>query len=223
MSLTEPPAGWSALAAETVERMALPSAPPLDFAARAGELLRLVASWAPRVNLTSAESAEALADLYLADALVLAAHAASARSWLDVGSGGGAPGLALALALPRTSGEDHGEFTLVEPRQKRVAFLRTAVGALGLEETVTVRRARLEELPPRTWHAAVARATFAPEEWLDRASRLGARDVWVLLSTTAPPVHEAFTLEAEVAYCWPHRNAARRALRYRRREPDRRA
>ena len=57
----------------------------------------------------------------------------------DVGSGAGLPGLVLAIARPDVS------FVLIEPMERRVAWLTGQVAALGLTNT-TVVRARAEEL-----------------------------------------------------------------------------
>ncbi|TFB49848.1 16S rRNA (guanine(527)-N(7))-methyltransferase RsmG [Cryobacterium tagatosivorans] len=57
----------------------------------------------------------------------------------DVGSGAGLPGLVLAIARPDVS------FVLIEPMERRVAWLNDQVGALGLENT-TVLRARAEDV-----------------------------------------------------------------------------
>ncbi|MFK3982582.1 16S rRNA (guanine(527)-N(7))-methyltransferase RsmG [Micromonospora sp. NPDC050397] len=62
------------------------------------------------------------------------------RSVVDVGSGAGLPGIVLAIARPDLS------VTLVEPLARRTAFLTEAVSALGLESSVTVLRARAEEV-----------------------------------------------------------------------------
>ena len=51
---------------------------------------------------------------------------------LDVGTGAGFPGLVLASVLPEAC------FTLVEPRQKRVSFLRHVIRTLGLTNTEVV-------------------------------------------------------------------------------------
>jgi 16S rRNA (guanine527-N7)-methyltransferase len=57
----------------------------------------------------------------------------------DVGSGAGLPGLVLAIARPDVS------FVLIEPMERRVAWLDEQVGALGLDN-VSVVRARAEEV-----------------------------------------------------------------------------
>lgn len=57
----------------------------------------------------------------------------------DVGSGAGLPGLVLAIARPDVS------FVLIEPMERRVAWLNDQVSALGLQN-VEVQRARAEEV-----------------------------------------------------------------------------
>ncbi|HWO08372.1 MAG TPA: RsmG family class I SAM-dependent methyltransferase, partial [Polyangiaceae bacterium] len=126
-----------ALAAGGLQLGALWPAPEQRRASleRLGRLLDRVVTWNARMDLTAARDERELVDLFLADALVLAAEGArgggSAQPWVDVGSGAGAPGLALALLWPVPA------LTLVEPRQKRVAFLRSAAGSFG--ETAGVR------------------------------------------------------------------------------------
>ena len=90
-----------------------------DASARIAAWFDLIATWNAKVDLTAARSADELADLMLADALVVARHEPRERAVVDVGSGAGGPGLALYLARPDL------RVTLVEPLQKRVAFLRS--------------------------------------------------------------------------------------------------
>jgi 16S rRNA (guanine527-N7)-methyltransferase len=66
----------------------------------------------------------------------------------DLGSGGGVPGLVLALALPTT------QWLLVDAMTKRTAFLADAVAELGLADRARVLTARAEELVPE--HRGVA-------------------------------------------------------------------
>jgi len=87
----------------------------------------------------------------VADAFPLAARV------IDVGSGAGLPGLALAIARPDL------EIVLVEPMLRRVTWLEETVAVLGLS-TVTVRRARAEDLQGRLqaeWVTARAVARLA--------------------------------------------------------------
>jgi 16S rRNA (guanine527-N7)-methyltransferase len=63
--------------------------------------------------------------------------------FLDLGSGGGVPGLVLALLLPER------EAVLLDAMARRCQFLEWAVATLGLEERVTVECGRAEELARR--------------------------------------------------------------------------
>src|SRR5919201_2399960 len=69
------------------------------------------------------------------DSLVLVPHLGEARRLVDVGSGGGLPGLALKIARPEL------EVTLVESDQAKAAFLVQAAARLGLDVEVMARRA----------------------------------------------------------------------------------
>jgi 16S rRNA (guanine527-N7)-methyltransferase len=176
-------------------------------------LLALVTEWSRRIDLTAARDPSELVDLYVADAAVLATAEPRSPSpsanlrWVDVGTGGGAPGLALALFRPDL------DLTLVEPRAKRIAFLRTALGALELPD-VRVERARSEALPEAGWQVACSRATLPPPEWLKEGARLATRAVWVLLARAEAPAVVGWRVDRELEYRWPLGGAERRALRY---------
>jgi len=72
------------------------------------------------------------------DGLVLLEYLGSAKRIVDVGSGGGVPGLALKIARPEL------HVTLIESSQRKAAFLVAAAAQLGLEG-VEVIRLRAEE------------------------------------------------------------------------------
>lgn len=185
----------------------LTTTPQLDLGA-AVRFLDLVAQWNEKHDLTAARSSEELVDLYFADALVLQDLAGSG-TWLDIGTGGGAPGLSLALLNPVDS------ITLVEPRAKRVAFLRSVVGALDLGRRVTVRNGRSSDIGDGAAEIAVSRATFSPEEWLAEGARLATQQVWVLLAKGTEPVHSSWKVSASASYVWPLTGVERHAVQYR--------
>jgi 16S rRNA (guanine527-N7)-methyltransferase len=222
-----PTSPWPALVASTFDALAAASpelAPALatiaarsDSLARFGRLLDRVIQWNKRLDLTAAKDERQLVDLYLPDALVLAAAAqdltdasATARPlWLDIGSGGGAPGLALQILEPAL------ELWLVEPRAKRVAFLRSAAGSLELP-ALRVDGQRAEALPDACCDIALSRATFAPEEWLAHGARLARRGVWVLLARGAEPALPGWQPSRRIDYRWPFSEHERRAVLYER-------
>ena len=90
--------------------------------------------------------------------------------WLDVGSGGGFPGLILAACLDL-------EFVFVEPRAKRASALELGLAKIGRGD-VSVRRGRIDAgvwkgiegatLEPG-FDVASARAVFTPLQWIDEA------------------------------------------------------
>jgi len=180
---------------------------------RLGQLLDRVVTWNARMDLTAARDEQELVDLFLADALVLAAAGAQsdpqgAASWVDVGSGAGAPGLALALLRPGPP------MTLVEPRQKRVAFLRSVAGSFVETAGVRVLEGRSERVPAREHEIAISRATFSPDEWLAEGARLARREVWVLLARADAPELAGWQATRQIDYVWPFTGVAHRAIAF---------
>jgi 16S rRNA (guanine527-N7)-methyltransferase len=168
--------------------------------------------WNTRMDLTAARSREELVDLMLVDALILGARIPRDVRLVDVGTGAGAPGLALAVLRPDL------HVTLVEPLGKRASFLSTEAGVLGRRD-VTIERARGEAMIARApWDVAVSRATLSPDEWLELGIRLVGTDgcVWVLLGKGDVPVHAGWRVAEELAYRWPLTGALRRGLGFRR-------
>lgn len=166
-----------------------------------------VARWNERVDLTAARSGDELVDLLVADATVVAPHVGSPL--VDVGTGAGAPGLGIAVLRPDV------HVTLVEPLAKRVALLRTVVGALRLSNVVVVRK-RAEELDRGArFDTAISRATLAPPEWLAVGRQLAPDGaVFVLLAQGDPPEAEGERIDGDWSYSLPLTGAPRRTLRY---------
>ncbi len=117
----------------------------------------LLAKWNAVYNLTAVRTRAAMITQHLADSLsimpALRERLAGVPSphVVDVGSGGGLPGIPLAIAWPSA------RFTLVEPVGKKVAFLRQCVQELRLDN-VDVVQAHLERMPARRADAIVCRA-----------------------------------------------------------------
>ena len=214
--LAPPSGGFAPLVSKLLQSL---GATPSDATkARLTQWLDLMVTWNAKIDLTAARSAEELVDLMLADAVVLARYESPGAKIVDVGSGAGGPGLALAILRPDLRA------TLVEPLAKRVSFLRTVIGHLGAPpgETGAVRvvRGKVEEQSDldAAFESAVARATFAPDAWMPIAERLVASGgaVWVLLARESPPEREGWAIEIDERYQWPLTGVERRALRYRR-------
>lgn len=100
-------------------------------------------------------------DRHLINSGALAQFLPAKGTVLDVGSGGGFPGIVIAAQLP------HLQVTLLEPMERRITWLNEVVAELGLSN-VEVLRGRAEELHgKRTFDAVTARAV-APMDKLSR-------------------------------------------------------
>jgi len=95
--------------------------------------LDLLAAWSTRVNLTGARTPARRVTLLVGD-VIPAAELARPGRLPDVGSGTGSPGLVLALLRPELAA------TLLEPRQRRWAFLREAARAAGRPDVEVLRQ-----------------------------------------------------------------------------------
>jgi 16S rRNA (guanine527-N7)-methyltransferase len=103
----------------------------------------LLARWNRKINLTALDEPDAAIDRLLLEPVIAARHLpASAKSLMDVGSGGGSPAIPLKLTAPRLG------LTMVEVKARKSAFLREAIRHLELVN-VTVETSRYEELLAR--------------------------------------------------------------------------
>lgn len=123
------------------------------------ELADLVIHWNRRINLVSrAEAAELWRRHVLDSAQLVPLAPAGARTWLDIGSGAGFPGLVCAIAA-RSEGRPTA-FTLVESDTRKAAFLREAARRLDLDATVLDARIEDAHLPPQDVISARALASL---------------------------------------------------------------
>ena len=116
--------------------------------------LALLAKWNRTYNLTALRDEAAMVAVHLLDSLVLLPHLGAIRSLADVGSGGGLPGIPLALARPEVA------VSLIESSQKKASFLKQAKIELALTK-VTIECARAEEVAPATPFEAVISRAFS--------------------------------------------------------------
>ncbi len=144
----------------------------LDPAARAAidGHVRMLLAWTTAINLTAIREPAEVALLHVVDSLAAVPwlRTSGARRAVDLGSGGGFPGIPLAIACPDLF------VTLLEPIAKKSRFLAAATTAVGLGDRVAVVAARAEALAAdrsqrATWPVLTARAVAPLAELVELA------------------------------------------------------
>lgn len=114
-----------------------------------------VRRWNSTVNLVSRASLDVLWARHMEDSAQVYAHCPiAAEHWVDLGSGGGFPGLVVAILAAEH--QPNLRVTLVESDQRKAVFLRQTSQKLGL--SVILHAARIESLPPLEADVVSARA-----------------------------------------------------------------
>jgi 16S rRNA (guanine527-N7)-methyltransferase len=129
---------WEHLIDEGARRLGVHLCPDAlrRFGVHAGELLK----WNRKINLTAITDPVEIAVKHVVDSLAPAGMIPPNARLLDLGSGGGFPGVPLSIALPGLS------VTLLDASRKKVSFLKHIIRRLRLENAEAVQM-RAEELP----------------------------------------------------------------------------
>lgn len=170
----------------------------LPLAAGAGEqlalLVRELERWNKRINLTAIRNLDDMVPGHVLDSLAAAPYLAGATV-LDVGTGGGFPGLPLAIVAP----ERH--FTLLDSNGKKIRFVQHMIGELGLKNVKTV-QARVESYtPPMRFDTVIARAFAALPRIVALAGHLVA-ETGVLLALKGKQADAEIRDLGELADVW---------------------
>jgi 16S rRNA (guanine527-N7)-methyltransferase len=115
-----------ALAADKAAALALTPV-SRETEARLDRYVGLLRQWQVKTNLVAPSTLPLIWTRHVADSLQLVALAPDARIWVDLGSGGGFPGIVLACVAADRGGHVH----LVERNAKKAAFLREALRVTG--------------------------------------------------------------------------------------------
>ncbi len=116
--------------------------------------LSLLLKWNNAFNLTAITKPEEALDLHLLDSVAVTPAIQDYRSLLDVGTGGGLPGIPLAILNPDK------EFTLLDTNSKKTRFLKQVVYELGLDN-VTVINQRVQDFENQSGYACILSRAFA--------------------------------------------------------------
>lgn len=132
-------------------------------------LTALLEKWNPAINLVAKSTLSDVWTRHIVDSAQLY-HLAPSKvdHWADLGSGGGFPGLVIAILSEQL--DPLRRLTLVESDQRKATFLRQAVRELCLTQT-TVLSERIEVIPPLSVSVLSARALSALPQLCDYAQR----------------------------------------------------
>ena len=128
----------------------------------------LLKKWNPRINLVSPTTLATADTRHFKDSAQL--HnliPKDAKALLDLGSGGGFPGLVLAILSHETHPDS--AMTLVESDHRKATFLRTVIRETGLSTAVEAQRA--ESLQPQNANLLTARAMAPLDKLIGYAQR----------------------------------------------------
>jgi len=124
--------------------------------------LELLERWNGKLNLVGPGTPEEWLARHTLDSLIPSEMIRNGATVADVGSGAGFPGVPLALLRPDC------QFSLIERRTKRRAFLQNVIAATGAGNAVV----RAEVIPDQRFDVILGRAVLPPHQWLELAAPL---------------------------------------------------
>lgn len=148
--------------------------------------------WNTRINLSARSTESELWERHIMDSAQLIGIAPASSRWLDVGSGGGFPGLVLAFLLRDRPGS---HIDLVESNRKKTGFLQAMIGEFHLPARVNAVRIEDVKIDPEAVEVVTARA-LAP---LDRLFALTAR--WLAPGGATALFHKGREYRQELSDC----------------------
>ena len=159
---------------EDEARSSIASVSGSDTVEMIGRFLNFVAQENVRQNLISASTLPQIWARHAYDSFQLLKHAAGRPGlWIDIGSGGGFPGMIVGIARSEPT-------LLVEPRRRRAEFLEQAISALGIGDRMMVAQKKMEQVKQP---AAIlsARAVAGIEALFEMAHHCAGADTrWLL-------------------------------------------
>ncbi|SNS10423.1 16S rRNA (guanine(527)-N(7))-methyltransferase RsmG [Antarctobacter heliothermus] len=130
--------------------------------------LALLEKWNPRINLVARSTIKDAVQRHFIDSAQLSAlDKAQSGPWVDLGSGGGFPGLVVAIL--KTELAPDRRVTLIESDTRKATFLRTVIRQTDL--TTRVLSERIEKASPQNAVTVSARALAPLTKLLDFAAR----------------------------------------------------
>ena len=156
---------------------------PVFAQQKAIAFLQCLKKWNQTYNLTAIRDIDAMITHHLLDSLSVAPYL-EGQSILDVGTGGGFPGIPLALYFPEK------QFTLLDSNGKKTRFLLQAVTTLRIKN-VQIVQMRVEDYhTPPCFDAIIFRAVKSIPEMIARSEHLCGKNGRFLAMKATYPVKE---------------------------------
>lgn len=127
--------------------------------------VEMLGKWNKSINLVAKSTLNDVWQRHIIDSLQIANVAKEDGQWIDLGSGGGLPGLVIAAIKAEISPKTH--VTMVESDQRKCAFIAATADAMNLDVTIQCRR--IEESTSRTYDVVSARALSSLPSLLELA------------------------------------------------------
>ena len=168
----------AALLAAGVAEMGLDVSP--EAQAKLLQYLSLLNKWNKVYNLTAVRDPLEMVTLHLLDSLSVLPYIKT-KNLLDVGSGGGLPGIVLAICKPDL------QVTTIDTVQKKAIFMRQVKGELGLNNLEVV-HARVENYQPSEKFAAIISRAFSEISLFVKLTQhlLADNGQWLAMKGQAP-------------------------------------
>lgn len=142
--------------------------------------VELLKKWNSTYNLTALRDEQAVISHHILDSLTLLPYVEQARGLIDVGSGGGMPGIPIAIARPDLP------VALLDANSKKTSFLQQAVIELGLNN-VQVITGRVEAMVGEQFDVVTSRAFAELGDFVSITKQLMAKGgIWAAMKGVCP-------------------------------------
>ncbi|MFC4892313.1 16S rRNA (guanine(527)-N(7))-methyltransferase RsmG [Pseudofrancisella aestuarii] len=145
------------------------------------EYLKLLEKWNKVYNMTAIKDFDDMLEKHLFDSLSIAKYI-KGNSTVDVGTGGGLPGIPLAILYPQH------KFTLVDSIGKKIMFLKNVKKSLNLENVIPL-NCRVESLENQSFDNIISRAFSSIDTFYDLCKNL-ITDSNQMLAMKGPDIEE---------------------------------
>ncbi len=146
------------------------------------QYLGLLIKWNKAYNLTAVRNPDEMVSRHLLDSLSVVPYVEQyGDAWLDVGSGGGMPGVPLAILFPQR------KFTLLDSNGKKTRFLTQVKLELKLDNLEVIRNRVEAFTPERPFSGIISRAFSSLEDFTHWTRHLGDTNTrWLAMKGVHP-------------------------------------